>query len=71
MLCLWKKESESQDMGLAKFVVGKTYTTCGTPDYFAPELISASGHTHLGLMRSEGVAFLLEARPSKKIQDVG
>jgi len=33
------------DMGLAKFVVGKTYTTCGTPDYFAPELISASGHT--------------------------
>ena len=20
------------DMGLAKFVIGKTYTTCGTPD---------------------------------------
>merc|ERR1712151_789537 len=34
------------DMGLAKFVVGKTYTTCGTPDYFAPELISSSGHTN-------------------------
>jgi len=33
------------DMGLAKFVVGKTYTTCGTPDYFAPEVISTSGHT--------------------------
>lgn len=33
------------DMGLAKFVVGKTYTTCGTPDYFAPELVSSSGHT--------------------------
>jgi cGMP-dependent protein kinase len=33
------------DMGLAKVVVGKTFTTCGTPDYFAPELISAIGHT--------------------------
>ncbi|CAE7240942.1 for [Symbiodinium natans] len=33
------------DMGLAKFVVGKTFTTCGTPDYFAPELISSTGHT--------------------------
>jgi len=32
------------DMGLAKFVVGKTYTTCGTPDYFAPELIQSKGH---------------------------
>mmetsp|Transcript_2053 Transcript_2053/g.5623 ORF Transcript_2053/g.5623 Transcript_2053/m.5623 type:complete len:758 (-) Transcript_2053:179-2452(-) len=34
------------DMGLAKVVVGKTYTTCGTPDYFAPELITSKGHTH-------------------------
>mmetsp|Transcript_89224 Transcript_89224/g.139628 ORF Transcript_89224/g.139628 Transcript_89224/m.139628 type:complete len:825 (-) Transcript_89224:234-2708(-) len=33
------------DMGLAKFVVGTTFTTCGTPDYFAPELISSEGHT--------------------------
>jgi len=33
------------DMGLAKFVIGKTYTTCGTPDYFAPELIMSAGHT--------------------------
>jgi len=33
------------DMGLAKFVIGKTYTTCGTPDYFAPELIASTGHT--------------------------
>lgn len=32
------------DMGLAKFSIGKTYTTCGTPDYFAPELITAKGH---------------------------
>jgi len=34
------------DMGLAKVAVGKTYTTCGTPDYFAPELIASIGHTH-------------------------
>jgi len=33
------------DMGFAKFVIGKTYTTCGTPDYFAPELISCCGHS--------------------------
>jgi serine/threonine protein kinase len=33
------------DMGLAKFVVGVTFTTCGTPDYFAPELIASEGHT--------------------------
>lgn len=33
------------DMGLAKFVIGKTYTTCGTPDYFSPEIIASSGHT--------------------------
>jgi len=33
------------DMGLAKFVIGKTYTTCGTPDYFAPEMIASTGHT--------------------------
>eukprot|EP00929_Paragymnodinium_shiwhaense_P117607 TRINITY_DN8841_c0_g1_i1.p1 TRINITY_DN8841_c0_g1~~TRINITY_DN8841_c0_g1_i1.p1 ORF type:complete len:926 (-),score=212.56 TRINITY_DN8841_c0_g1_i1:224-3001(-) len=34
------------DLGLAKVIVGKTYTTCGTPDYFAPEIIEARGHTH-------------------------
>lgn len=33
------------DMGLAKICPGKTYTTCGTPDYFAPELIASKGHT--------------------------
>ncbi|CAE7039091.1 PRKG1 [Symbiodinium sp. CCMP2592] len=33
------------DMGLAKVVIGKTFTTCGTPDYFAPEMIASKGHT--------------------------
>jgi cGMP-dependent protein kinase len=33
------------DFGLAKFVIGKTFTTCGTPDYFAPEVLKGIGHT--------------------------
>merc|ERR1712176_1153003 len=38
-------EVKLTDMGLAKVVPGTTYTTCGTPDYFAPELIASKGHT--------------------------
>jgi cGMP-dependent protein kinase len=33
------------DMGLAKITTVKTYTTCGTPDYFAPEVVQQSGQT--------------------------
>lgn len=33
------------DMDCAKFLIGKTYTTCGTPEYFAPEVIASSGHS--------------------------
>lgn len=33
------------DMSLAKQVVGHTFTTCGTPTYMAPEIISGVGHT--------------------------
>jgi serine/threonine protein kinase len=32
------------DMGIAKMVVGKTYTVCGTADYFAPETLKQTGH---------------------------
>merc|ERR1719230_2216204 len=32
------------DMGIAKIVVGKTYTVCGTADYFPPETLKQSGH---------------------------
>jgi len=32
------------DMGIAKVVIGKTYTVCGTADYFAPETLRQHGH---------------------------
>jgi len=32
------------DMGLARFCVGKAFSTVGTPEYFAPEIIASSGH---------------------------
>jgi len=32
------------DMGIAKMVLGKTYTICGTADYFAPETLRQQGH---------------------------
>merc|ERR1712217_787881 len=34
------------DMGLAKVTIGRTFTMCGTPDYFAPEMVRQCGHTH-------------------------
>jgi len=33
------------DFGLAKYTLAQTYTTCGTPEYFAPEVIESTGHT--------------------------
>lgn len=33
------------DFGLAKFVIGYAYTTCGTPEYFAPEMVLHMGHS--------------------------
>jgi len=32
------------DMGLSKVVIGKTFSVCGTPDYFAPETLRQTGH---------------------------
>jgi len=32
------------DLGLAKVVIGKTYTVCGTADYLAPEILRQTGH---------------------------
>lgn len=32
------------DFGVAKVVIGKSYTMCGTADYFAPETLKQHGH---------------------------
>jgi len=32
------------DLGIAKVVIGKTYTVCGTSDYLAPETLKQAGH---------------------------
>lgn len=32
------------DLGIGKVCVGKTYTVCGTADYFAPETLRQTGH---------------------------
>jgi len=34
------------DFGLAKCTITQTYTACGTPEYFAPEIIASTGHTY-------------------------
>eukprot|EP00039_Didymoeca_costata_P011430 m.160592 g.160592 ORF g.160592 m.160592 type:complete len:430 (+) comp15170_c0_seq2:141-1430(+) len=34
------------DFGFAKQFTSITYTTCGTPDYMAPEIINSRGYTH-------------------------
>jgi protein kinase X len=32
------------DFGLAKIIVDRTYTVCGTPEYLAPEILLQKGH---------------------------
>jgi len=32
------------DFGFAKHIKDETYTLCGTPEYFAPEIVSGKGH---------------------------
>lgn len=41
-----KGHSKITDMGLATICLGKSYTTCGTTPYMAPEVIAATGHNH-------------------------
>jgi len=41
-----KGHTKLTDMGLATICVGKTFTTCGTAPYMAPEVILSTGHNH-------------------------
>jgi len=50
------------DFAFAKPLIGKTFTTCGTPQYMAPEILIGTGHTKavdwwaLGIMLFELMA---------------
>merc|ERR1719310_1267645 len=47
------------DFGIAKMVVGKTYTVCGTADYFAPETLKQVGHNRAVDWWALGVLLLI------------
>eukprot|EP00929_Paragymnodinium_shiwhaense_P084476 TRINITY_DN45173_c0_g1_i1.p1 TRINITY_DN45173_c0_g1~~TRINITY_DN45173_c0_g1_i1.p1 ORF type:complete len:866 (-),score=244.80 TRINITY_DN45173_c0_g1_i1:440-3037(-) len=43
------------DMSLAKLMVGRTFTSCGAPNYMAPEVVQGSGYTRAADWWSLGV----------------
>jgi CRP-like cAMP-binding protein len=49
------------DMGIAKIVIGKTYTVCGTPDYIAPETLRQVGHNRAVDWWASGVLLFIMA----------
>eukprot|EP00928_Gymnodinium_smaydae_P021063 TRINITY_DN18180_c0_g2_i1.p1 TRINITY_DN18180_c0_g2~~TRINITY_DN18180_c0_g2_i1.p1 ORF type:complete len:1068 (-),score=240.00 TRINITY_DN18180_c0_g2_i1:42-3245(-) len=49
------------DMGIAKVVIGKTYTVCGTADYLAPEVLRQSGHNRAADWWACGVLLFIMA----------
>lgn len=49
------------DMGIAKVIIGKTYTICGTADYFAPETLRKSGHNRAVDWWAAGVLLFIMA----------
>lgn len=49
------------DMGIAKLVMGKTYTMCGTADYFAPETLKQSGYNRAVDWWATGVILFIMA----------
>lgn len=60
------------DMGCAKVVVGKTYTVCGTTDYFAPETLKRVGHNFAVDWWALGVLLftMMSGRPPFDADDV-
>eukprot|EP00929_Paragymnodinium_shiwhaense_P057157 TRINITY_DN28607_c0_g1_i1.p1 TRINITY_DN28607_c0_g1~~TRINITY_DN28607_c0_g1_i1.p1 ORF type:complete len:998 (-),score=272.33 TRINITY_DN28607_c0_g1_i1:156-3149(-) len=49
------------DMGIAKLVFGKTYTVCGTADYFPPEVLRQTGHNRAADWWTAGVMLFIMA----------
>merc|ERR1719434_417639 len=57
------------DMGIAKMVIGKTYTVCGTADYFAPETLRQVGHNRAVDWWACGVLLVIKGFSKVKFPD--
>jgi len=59
------------DFGFAKYIEGRTYTLCGTPEYLAPEILLNKGHGKpvdwwcLGILTYEMLAGMIPINSAK------